>query len=231
MQTVWRWMASAILVLLTIAPGRVAVSGPCYLGPTCGECIGGRAYVPAGGIYCTVCWNFCVPPAPQDGQASVVAPTQTVQVSAVDTSERILFIETPVALIRALAYVNPEAAEILYVMNMRSRESPNYMPTIGHGTATKLMSPEALELQLTSKASDEAFKALLKEIPAPGTLSKATWTLGKAPGGVASLTLTHRVLNAAEEELPRLYPDIKISLRWVATGKSGYWQAIRWEGL
>jgi len=168
----------------------------------------------------------------QQDQDRAAAPVHITQVSAVDTSERVLFIETPTPLIRAIAYTNPEAAEILFVINVRSLESPNYMPSTGHGTATKLLSPEALELQLMSGPTDEAFKALLKEIPAPGVLSRATWTLRKAPGGGATLIVTHRVLNSAEEELPKLYPDVKVSLRWVVSaGKSGYWQAIGWEQL
>lgn len=205
----------------------------CYQAMECGRCVLGRADVRVGGIDCAVCMNFCVPlltgadvgkPLLQNSDVKALQATQ------VDPYEKVFYISTPDSFIRSIAAVNPEAAELLSVMNARSQSTPNQMPTNGYATARKLTSAEAVTLSLTPGASADAVAALLTDVPgSPNQYSKATWRLTIRPSS-AHVDLTHRIVDAADREVASLYPDIRVTVRWIDTGAgAGFWQTTAWE--
>lgn len=222
-------------VLSFSAPVFAQDRAQCTVGYGCLRCQGGRAYARVG-TFCGVCWQFCVPlrGVPELAGLSDEEANRVRLVLAnlqIDPRERLLFINTPDSMILQVALANPDAAEMLRVMNIRSAMSPNSMPSVGDGTSDSLVSLEAIRLALTPGVASTAWESLLTKL-SPDELSLVTWHV-KETKAEATLTLKHRIVDSEGVELRTMHPDIAVKLVAAKAGKRNgrYWTPISWKAL
>lgn len=230
---------SLILFVFAILPSHYANALGCYSGINCNTCDIGRAYVYIGN-YCTVCMQFCFPKVVADsGKPNVIdlADANTSlrrreNVNGLPVSNELLVLSASISIIQSVATINPEAAEMLLIMNAVSKTSPSSMPTIGFGTSTKKVSYDSVLYQTLHEAvAAEEMNAQWTEIGgSEGDYAKLSWILSKSGEGT-SLIIYHRIFDKNNIEKIKLYPDVAIAMTWIKAKYGGHWEAVSWSEL
>jgi hypothetical protein len=152
------------------------------------------------------------------------------KVETIPSQEEVLFIETPKEIVESIGCNNPEAAEMLLVMNKRSQDPSNAMPTAGEANSTKLVTCNTVSASLHDP-NNRMLETTFTDIPqSEGKYSRITWIVEPTKAdGRAVLHLRHRLLDAEHREVSNLYPDVDVSLSLVHDGNARYWKGVSWS--
>jgi hypothetical protein len=140
--------------------------------------------------------------------------------------EQALFITASDSAILEIAAVNPEAAKLLVFLRSAAM-GVDLVPSSGDGGSPNVATPLSV-LQSLGRTRNSDEEARLSTSLGEGEWSRVTWTLIRRAGKPTTLRVTQRVMNSANEELRRLYPDIDVMLAAVAGRPASVWMVKGW---
>jgi len=158
--------------------------------------------------------GLCLP-GPAGATRAGLAPTE------------ILALKVPTGLIKSLACVNPEVAQMLLLIGASSEGIP--LPATGEGRAEKLLSCGAVMASIADPLWAD-ISPMLRAIPAnEGESSQVKWALQYQDDGRGVIHMKHRLLDDRQKEAKALYPDIDVAVELVRQGRARYWRALSWQ--
>ena len=143
-------------------------------------------------------------------------------------SEEPLLIKTPNAMIRSLACVNPNAAQMLNGMNRLSQQAPVFQPTTGMATTGKKITCSDVLNSLELNGDDaHIWNAAPPISDNKDDYGKISWVLTKQGVSKATPRFNYQVFDIENNLIGAPYPDITLDLEWVPVKNAGYWNAVR----
>jgi hypothetical protein len=170
------------------------------------------------------CTTFCVFRSNGEVDPAVERVNQ-----AIAESQELLFLSADVALIADIANINPDAAALLYALTRRSETPSLGLPMSGDGGATVLFTASAVVEMMQEGATAERTISKSRPISQKDWSSRTKYEVTKHKDGKGLLLLRHRLVDKADTEMEAPHPDIAVELKWIPTGRAGYWKAVNWS--
>jgi hypothetical protein len=136
----------------------------------------------------------------------------------------LLYLVVEDALIESLASVNPEAAMLMHILQVRSRTPEAVAPAIGHGGALALSNRVAVSVALRTDDEDELASVMTPL--ASGSHSRLTWEMTQS-GSNPVLLIKHRILDSEHQVSDKPYPDIEVQLQ--PEPSNDHYRAVAWR--
>jgi hypothetical protein len=232
MKLLFRSIVSGLFLALFPFIAYAQMCQSSYGGGLCPKCnAGGRAYQKVG-TQCGVCMAFCIHSSHRmSSPTDTAAGTQPVATFVATNSEPALVLRAPESFLYSLVNVNPEAAMVLAVLDIRSKSIDGIPPARGDAGSDRAMTALSVIELVRGRHSEEEQLPLTAPLPSGAAASQATWDLERH-GRTGVLRVTHRFLNDKDEVVSKPYPDIVVMLDWVpAKARGGFWIAKSWKEL
>lgn len=218
-------IVTAFAFLVSVSGLAVAHHIPCgneWSSGKCEHCTGdwGRAYESLGPGYCIVCLAFC-----PGGDRLIKAADR----ESMFAGEERLFLQVDASALSNLGVQNPEAAALLHYLSVNSLKPEVPLSTRGQTHGNGLFNSLSLSELLRDGSSPESVAERKEPIETEGLVSTVKYEMIKHSGDTATMRIRHRLTDPSNVEVKKLYPDVAGVLRWISTGRAGYWRLVAFE--
>lgn len=161
--------------------------------------------------------------APVTANAGAEATTAHIPETPIGRSLRLSVSDD---LIADMAATNPDAAHVLFVLDLRGKQEDDIVTANGQGGSTFLATADFVRQALTAARAGAEVPAheapLASSVSGVETdMSRVTWALENVSAGAPRLVLAHRIVSESGEDVAQIHPDVVVKLKDVSQPKNG----------